>query len=83
MKARCAFGQSAPFHQFISLITGGVSFALLHVVPSGWFAVALFIVVALSVFWFVIPGHGIIYGPFCWTLVVKEIWTSLFRRQRD
>jgi len=61
-----AFGQDAHVHQLISLPGIVIPAIALFFVKSLWVVIPLWLLLILSLLWFVGPGHGIIYGPFLW-----------------
>jgi len=71
-----AFGQDAGLHQLIALIWFLVTLVLLFVTWGyGWCTTtSLFFSLAFSVFWYVIPGHGIVYGPILLYAIIDAIW---------
>jgi len=50
-------------------------------ISSAWLSVLLWLMFGFSVFLFVVPGHGLIYGPHLWLLAIVDIFRCLFRRK--
>jgi len=78
------FGQNASTHQLVSVLGGTASTCLLFGVGihSLWLSIPMWAVLVLSIIWFVLPGHGLIYGPHLWLLAIADIVRALFGIKR-
>ena len=75
-----AFGQSSPVHQLVSVIGAGAAFILyfLGYIHGLW----LCLVLLAGLFWFVFPGHGLVYGPHLWLLLIGDLLKAIFITDR-
>ena len=64
------FGQDAPIHQLLSVV-GTIVMLVLYLTGDVHVAVLVLSLAALA-FWFAIPGHGLVYGPHLWLLVIAD-----------
>lgn len=80
-----AFGQHSHLYQLVGVLSGSGSLYLLlgFGVDSAWLTVPLWFVFAFSVFLFIVPGHGFIYGPHLWLFAIADIFRAMFSIRRS
>jgi hypothetical protein len=76
---RCDFGQHAAGHQLLGVIGAIASITTLANSDVTTIRVFALLGLAVSLFWYVIPGHAMIYGPHLFLLAI----TDLFRRSKN
>jgi hypothetical protein len=78
------FGQYAAIYQLVGVLGGAVALSLLFGlgISSIWLSVPLWAMLAFSIFLFILPGHGLIYGPHLWLLVIVDMLLSFLGIQR-
>lgn len=65
------FGQFAKQDQFLSVVVSAITAALYFLDVIG--KPLMIGVLALCVFWFIIPGHGLLYGPHLWIVYLIDM----------
>jgi len=76
---RCAFGQHAAGHQLLGVIGAIMCVTMLANFDATIIRVFALLGLAVSLFWYVIPGHAMIYGPHLFLLAIAD----LFRRSNN
>lgn len=67
------FGQNADAHQLIAIVGMLVSTTLLYFAPAEFLIRLACGMLPISLFWFVVPGHALIYGPHLWVLLLHDM----------
>jgi hypothetical protein len=76
-----AFGENAHRHQAIGLLGAIVAGIALFFAAGQSLALTVFLslVLAASIFWYVIPGHACIYGPYLFVFGFISFAMALLR----
>ena len=76
---RCVFGQHAAGHQLLGVIGAIACLTTLANFDNTIARVFALLGLAVSLFWYVIPGHAMIYGPHLFLIAIAD----LFRRSNN